>query len=111
MVSGYFPIGAVADIDIAAYDLADSRPAPQCVPIRSGAVHSTQITQLSGGRDMFLIQLLCDGVEANALGTQGKDTLDDRSGFLINVIGRGSGVPEIAVRDTAGRRQIRRRNG
>ena len=60
---------------------------------------------------MFLIQLLCDGVEANALGTQGKDTLDDRSGFLINVIGRGSGVPEIAVRDTAGRRQIRRRNG
>lgn len=55
---------------------------------------------------MFLIQLFCDGVEADALGTQGKDTPDDRSGFLINVIGRGSGVPEITVRDTAGRRQI-----
>ena len=102
MVSGYFPIGAVADIDIAADDLADGCPAPQCVPIRSGAVHSTQITQLSGGRDMFLIQLFCDGVEANAIGTQGKDTPDDRSGFLINIIGRGSGVPEITIRDTAG---------
>ena len=106
MVSGYFPIGAVADIDIAANDLADSRPAPQCVTVRCGAVHSTQITQLRGGRDMFLIQLLCDGVEADALRTQGKDTPDDRSGVLINIIGRGSGVPEITIRDTAGRRQI-----
>ena len=34
---------------------------------------------------MFLIQLLCDSVEADALGTQGKDTPDDRSGFLINI--------------------------
>ena len=106
MVSGYFSIGAVADIDIAADDLADSRPAPQCVPVRCGAVHSTKITQLGGGRDMFLIQLLCDSVEADTLGTQGKDTPDDRSGFLINIIRRGSGIPEITVRDAAGRRQV-----
>ena len=106
MVSGYFPIGAIADIDIAADDLANGRPAPQCVTVRCGAVHSTQITQLSGGRNMFLIQLFCYGVEADALGTQGKDTPDDRSGVLINVIGRGSGVPEITVRNAAGRRQI-----
>ena len=51
---------------------------------------------------MFLIQLLCDSVETDTLGTQGKDTPDDRSGFLINIIGRGSGVPEITVRDAAG---------
>ena len=55
---------------------------------------------------MFLIQLLCDGVEADALGTQSKDTPDDRSGFLVDIIGRGSGIPEIAIRDAAGRRQI-----
>ena len=102
MVSGYLPIGAVADIDVAADDLTDSCPAPQCVTVRCGAVHSTQITQLSRGWDMFLIQLFCDGVEADTLGTQGKDTPDDRSGFLINIIGRGSGVPEITIRDTAG---------
>ena len=55
---------------------------------------------------MFLIQLLCDGVETDTLSAQGKDTPDDRSGFLINIIGRGSGVPEITVRNTAGRRQV-----
>ena len=55
---------------------------------------------------MFLIQLFCDGIEADTLGTQGKDTPDDRSGVLINIIGHGSGVPEITVGNAAGRRQI-----